>query len=52
MILRRKSVTESEELVMSTLSTLNNLSFYADPHASSEGPFSIRQIEITQGICF
>lgn len=50
MILRRKSVTESEELVMSALSTLNNLSFYSDPQASIEGPFTMRQIEITQGI--
>ncbi|CAH1402753.1 unnamed protein product [Nezara viridula] len=48
MILRRKSVTESEELVMSALSTLNNLSFYSDPQASTEGPFTMRQIEITQ----
>ncbi|KAK9511340.1 hypothetical protein O3M35_000009 [Rhynocoris fuscipes] len=48
MILRRKSVNESEELVMSTLSTLNNLSYYAGPESSNEGPFSIRQIEVTQ----
>ncbi|XP_014251201.1 armadillo repeat-containing protein 2 [Cimex lectularius] len=48
MVLRRKSAAESEELVMSTLSTLNNLSYYAEPDAASEGPFALRQIEITQ----
>lgn len=49
MVLRRKSVNESEELVMSTLSTLNNLSYYAGPEAATDGPFALRQIEVTQG---
>uniref|UniRef100_A0A146LPT6 Armadillo repeat-containing protein 2 n=3 Tax=Lygus hesperus TaxID=30085 RepID=A0A146LPT6_LYGHE len=48
MVLRRKSITESVELVMSTLSSLNNLSYYALPEMASEGPFASRQIEITQ----
>ena len=49
MVLRRKSIAESEELVMSALSTLNNLSYYAEPEFSNEGTFASRQIEIAQG---
>lgn len=46
-VLRRKSVIESEELVHSILSTLNNLSYYP---ASNDGAFGERQLEIAQGI--
>lgn len=49
MILRRKSVIESEELVMSALTTLNNMSFYAEPNLATDGPFATRQIDISQG---
>jgi peptidoglycan hydrolase-like protein with peptidoglycan-binding domain len=45
-VLRRKSVVDSEELVHSVLSTLNNLSYYP---MSSDGAFGERQLEIAQG---
>jgi hypothetical protein len=45
-ILRRKSVVDSEELVHSVLSTLNNLSYYP---TSDDGAFGERQLEIAQG---
>ncbi|XP_021923025.1 armadillo repeat-containing protein 2 isoform X2 [Zootermopsis nevadensis] len=46
-VLRRKSVIESEELVHSILSTLNNLSYYP---ASNDGAFGERQLEIAQAL--
>jgi len=45
-VLRRKSVVDSEELVHSVLSTLNNLSYYP---TSNDGAFGERQLEIAQG---
>ena len=45
-VLRRKSVVDSEELVHSVLSTLNNLSYYP---TSKDGAFGERQLEIAQG---
>ncbi|PSN42597.1 hypothetical protein C0J52_08697 [Blattella germanica] len=47
-VLRRKSVTESEELVHSVLSTLNNLSYYP---TSNDGTFGERQLEIAEVLC-
>lgn len=49
MVLRRKSAAENEELVLSTLSTLNNLSYYAEPESTRDGPFAQHQLEIAQG---
>lgn len=49
-VLRRKSVNESEELILSILSTLNNLSFYSDPEVLQDGPFAQRQIEMVQAL--
>ncbi|KAG8307964.1 Armadillo repeat-containing protein 2 [Homalodisca vitripennis] len=49
-VLRRKSVAESEELILSTLSTLNNLSFYTDPETARDSPFGQRQLEVAQGL--
>ncbi|KAJ4439022.1 hypothetical protein ANN_14978 [Periplaneta americana] len=46
-VLRRKSVVESEELVHSVLSTLNNLSYYP---TSNDGAFGERELEIAQGV--
>ena len=45
-VLRRKSVVDSEELVHSVLSTLNNLSYYP---TANDGAFGERQLEIAQG---
>ncbi|PNF40949.1 hypothetical protein B7P43_G08853 [Cryptotermes secundus] len=47
-VLRHKSVVDSEELVHSTLSTLNNLSYYP---ISNDGAFGERQLEIAQALC-
>lgn len=49
-VLRRKSAAENEELVLSTLSTLNNLSFYADPGSMRDSTLGLRQLEIAQGL--
>jgi len=46
-VLHRKSVVDSEELVHSILSTLNNLSYYP---TSNDGAFGQRQLEIAQGM--
>ncbi|KAJ9581373.1 hypothetical protein L9F63_023449 [Diploptera punctata] len=46
-VLRRKSVAESEELVHSVLSTLNNLSYYP---TNNDGVFGERQLEIAQAL--
>jgi hypothetical protein len=48
-VLCRKSVVESEELVHSILSTLNNLSYYPK---SNDGAFGERQLEIAQGMLY
>jgi hypothetical protein len=48
-VLRRKSVVDSEELVHSVLSTLNNLSYYP---TSNDGAFGERQLEIAQGTMY
>lgn len=49
-ILRRKSIDENEELVLAVLAALNNLSYYVDMSNTNRGPFSARQLDITQGI--
>jgi len=50
-VLRRKSVDESEELVLAALAALNNLSYYADmTNADTAGPFGARQLDVAQGI--
>lgn len=46
-ILRRKTIYESEELVISTLSTLNNLSYFS--HPDLKGPFTDRNLDICEG---
>lgn len=48
-ILRRKSIEENEELVLAALAALNNLSYYVDMSDTNHGPFSARQLDITQG---
>uniref|UniRef100_A0A1B6CHS7 Armadillo repeat-containing protein 2 n=1 Tax=Clastoptera arizonana TaxID=38151 RepID=A0A1B6CHS7_9HEMI len=50
MVLRRKSTIENEELILSSLSTLNNLSYYAKPEATRDGPFLQYQLEIAQAL--
>nr|CAD7426047.1 unnamed protein product [Timema monikensis] len=47
-VLQRKSVAESEELVHSVLSTLNNLSYYP---TCNDGAFGERQLEMAQALC-
>ncbi|XP_050524362.1 armadillo repeat-containing protein 2 isoform X2 [Daktulosphaira vitifoliae] len=47
-VLRRKSVDEDEELVYAALVALNNLSYFDD--MGSHGPFSSRQLDITQAL--
>ena len=45
-VLHQKSVADSEELVHSALSTLNNLSYHP---TSNDGVFGEQQLEIAQG---
>ncbi|XP_039294214.1 armadillo repeat-containing protein 2 isoform X2 [Nilaparvata lugens] len=49
-VLRRKSATESEELVISALSTFNNLSYYAASSTSPDSPFAVRNIELAEAL--
>lgn len=46
-VLRRKSVAESAELVLSTLSTLNNLTFY--PSRAENSIFEAHLMDLSQG---
>ncbi|XP_065215268.1 armadillo repeat-containing protein 2 [Planococcus citri] len=45
-ILRRKTIHENEELIISALSTLNNLSYYSFPEF--KGPFHDRSLDISE----
>lgn len=46
-VLRRKSIAESAELVLSTLSTLNNLTFY--PCGAEQSVFNVHIMDMSQG---
>lgn len=48
MILFTKSVTDNKELILSVLSTLNNLSYYYTD-GSEEDAFHIKQIDLAKG---
>ncbi|XP_034238749.1 armadillo repeat-containing protein 2 isoform X2 [Thrips palmi] len=47
-VLRRKSVAESAELVLSTLSTLNNLTFY--PCGAEQSVFNVHIMDLSQAL--
>lgn len=47
--IRYKNIYESEEVLLVTLTTLNNLTFYTQTESQSDSPFSKRTLEIAQG---
>lgn len=49
MILFTKSVTDNKELILSVLSTLNNLSYYYTS-GNEEDAFNIKQIDLAKGM--
>lgn len=49
-LLRRKTIYEHEELIISVLSTLNNLSYYALP--DRKNPFDVRSLDICEGLWY